>query len=618
MIPTKPNVSKIYDDRSLDFIKDLFMKYLSLLILTLTSPLYIIKANDMIPSEIKPLMNFMAPLSGSAEMVAQTNKENKKLEECIFCEKKPSQSAASLQPIFKAKEDQWTFSVMTTMTAPPDAFKKEYMESTSLALKNELNQIIRNEYSTHNDRLKAISQMCQGKNEVDRIQLASHLGSQLSVIYHYDRTNSDMKASSAEIKPEDQWNALHNRSQGQSSVSGVCRDATFTLTQFLVACGFAKKQLDIQSFKTDDGGHQIVNIRDSNGKLYTINWSELYATPEKGGVAPQPNSGNIFNGLNYTTYDADGKLVSMHRTELGNIIKSVTGGTPDDPNFQPHLLRLEAKFRDFTGNVFKAQTNYGEDATGAAIANKLKVNDFIVLSVGTAFVNNQKTAISSSGKTTKMEQNIIYFQNELEAQKSFRIYDKNDTLLNVRPYGVLSSEFYMTHTTLSKNKKSESFKNMDATITGKMGGEISGQKDNYQAWLDTRLNVVADSAGNTEFTGDRFGVGLGSSTVTAGVGYDGKKYRTTLEMQTEVSHYENRYAVSSTFLNKSANASGSIMYSVYDRGYGQRDDYVLVQAEKNFVFKRVGTVSLGVNAQIPVNGPEDAAVMATLKYHGKK
>ena len=44
----------------------------------------------------------------------------------------------------------------------------------------------------------------------------------------------------------------------------------------------------------------------------------------------------------------------------------------------------------------------------------------------------------------------------------------------------------------------------------------------------------------------------------------------------------------------------------------------MVQAEKNFVFKRVGTVSLGINAQVPVNGPEDTAVMATLKYHGKK
>lgn len=437
------------------------------------------------------------------------------------------------------------------------------------------------------------------------------------MIYDYDRTDPKKAAHNADVRPEDQWNALHGRSQGQSSVSGVCRDATFTLTQFLVACGFSKKQLNIQSFKTDDGGHQTVNIRDSKGKLYTINWSELFANPEKGGVAPKPNSGNIFNGLNYTTYDADGKLVSFHHTELGNIIKSVTGGTVDDPNYQPHLLRLEAKFRDFTGNVFQAQTNYGEVATGAAVAYKMDINDFIMLNAGTAFVKNEKLATSSTGKVTKMEQNIIYFQTELGVQKNFRIYDKNDTLLNVRPYGVMSSEFYKTQTTLQNNKTSK-FDNSDSSLTGKFGMEISGQTDNYQAWLDTRLNTVVDSAGNTEINGDHLGVGIGSTTVTAGVGHMGKKYHTTLEMQTEVSHYENRYAVSSTFLHKSANASGSIMYSVYDRGYGEREDYVLVQAEKNFVFKRVGTVSLGINAQVPVSGPEDTAVMATIKYHGKR
>lgn len=181
----------------------------------------------------------------------------------------------------------------------------------------------------------------------------------------------------------------------------------------------------------------------------------------------------------------------------------------------------------------------------------------------------------------------------------------------------MSSEFYKTQTTLQGTKKQQ-FDNTDSSMTGKLGAEISGQKDNYQAWLDTRVNMVVDSAGNTELNGDHLGVGMGSSTITAGVGYVGKKYLTTLEMQTEISHYENRYAVSSTFLNKSTNASGSIMYSVYDRGYGQRKDYVMVQAEKNFVFKRVGTVSLGINAQVLVNGPDDTAVMATLKYHGKK
>lgn len=79
----------------------------------------------------------MAPLSGSAEMVAETAQETQKLSECEFCEKKPSEPIRQLQSVFQPKKSEWSFSVMTTMTAPPDAFKKGYMEATSLQLKGE-------------------------------------------------------------------------------------------------------------------------------------------------------------------------------------------------------------------------------------------------------------------------------------------------------------------------------------------------------------------------------------------------------------------------------------------------------------------------------------------------
>lgn len=155
------------------------MNYPTLLLLNLIAA-FPSKAEEMIPKEIKPLMNFMSPLSGSAEMVADTAPETKKLNECNFCEKKQSEPARILQEVFKPKKSEWSFSVMTTMTVPPDAFNKEYMQSTSLELKGELNQIIKSNYSSHQNRLKAISQMCQGKSELDRIQLASYLGSQLA------------------------------------------------------------------------------------------------------------------------------------------------------------------------------------------------------------------------------------------------------------------------------------------------------------------------------------------------------------------------------------------------------------------------------------------------------
>lgn len=110
---------------------------------------------------------------------------------------------------------------------------------------------------------------------------------------------------------------------------------------------------------------------------------------------------------------------------------------------------------------------------------------------------------------------------------------------------------------------------------------------------------------------------LDTTTVATGITHEGKKYITTMEAQTDISYFENRYAVSASLLDKSTNSHASILYSVYDRGYGKRDDYVLVQGEKNFSFKKIGTVSIGLNAQVPLDGKYDPTIMATLKVKGR-
>ena len=106
------------------------------------------------------------------------------------------------------------------MTAPPDAFSKEYMQTTSLELKGELNQIIRSDYSSHKNRLQAISQMCKGKSELDRIQLTSYLGSQLSVIYDYDRTDPKKAAPGtirADFADSIDANAVHGSDAAETA-----------------------------------------------------------------------------------------------------------------------------------------------------------------------------------------------------------------------------------------------------------------------------------------------------------------------------------------------------------------------------------------------------------------
>lgn len=574
-------------------------------------------ATEIIPPVILPVIQFMAPLTKSAEAVAISHQEKK-----IECDTTMPE-IKTLKPVFKIplkKGDQWSFSVASSMTAPPNTIKKEYVDATTPALKSELNSVIKAKYSSHQERLNSISKMCQGKSELDKIQMAAHLGGQLSNIYDYDRTDPGKPISSAVVTPEDQWNAMSDRANGKPSVSGVCRDATLTLTQFMVACGFSKKQLGIQSFRTDDGGHQIVTIRDSNGKLYTVNWSEAYATPEKGNIASQPHSSNLNSGIHFTTYDADGKLVSQQKTELGEIIKSVSGGTIDNPHYQPHLLKLEANFRGFTANLFEANTNYGEDAQGAAFSYKDQSKDeTFFYSFGAAYVKNKnELEVSRSGKTATMEQTILYFQAEVGAQEKFKIYQNDNSLVTLKPFGLFSSEIYRTTNTTSFNPN-KSFDNSGSTFTGHVGADLTLEKDQYAAWIKAKTKLAIENSGNTELTNNniKLGVTTNGNVAAVGASHEGKKYVSSLEMQTEVSHYENRYSVSTSLFDKTTNSNGSIMYSVYDRGFGQRDDYVLIQGEKYFSFKKVASVSIGVGAQIPISGEDGPSVMATLKMKNK-
>lgn len=75
------------------------------------------------------------------------------------------------------------------MTSPPNTFTNEYMAKTGPDLKNQMNNLMKTDFKNHQDRLNSISKMCSGKSEIDRIQMASYLGSQLSNIYDYDRTD---------------------------------------------------------------------------------------------------------------------------------------------------------------------------------------------------------------------------------------------------------------------------------------------------------------------------------------------------------------------------------------------------------------------------------------------
>lgn len=48
------------------------------------------------------------------------------------------------------------------------------------------------------------------------------------------------------------------------------------------------------------------------------------------------------------------------------------------------------------------------------------------------------------------------------------------------------------------------------------------------------------------------------------------------------------------------NASYTAVYSVYDRRYGVRKDFVVIRYERDFEIDRVGTLNVGAGVQTPL------------------
>lgn len=212
------------------------------------------------------------------------------------------------------KLSPWKFSVRSTLTGPKGKLEKNFLNADQTPeLKSRLDNIIKSNFISYEDRMKSVAESCSGLSQYQRISMASMLAGRLSNIYDYSRANG---GSDAVIMPEEQWQALKS-----GTAKGVCRDASLTVSQFLLACGFRKDQVAIKSYRTEDSGHQVTSIKTPDGE-YTINWDELYKTSIPG--APEPNIPNT--GIYYTEFDPEtGKMIVQKRTELADALKLLAG-----------------------------------------------------------------------------------------------------------------------------------------------------------------------------------------------------------------------------------------------------------------------------------------------------
>lgn len=276
------------------------------------------------------------------------------------------------------------------------------------SLKNDIEDLAIN-FDNHLERKESIADLCSNKSIEEKVIMARHLSKLTSEIYDYSK--ADSKKVTEAVEPKDQWNAISLFLNNDSSVvesSGICRDMSRTVSDFLISCGVPKSCIEIQSYRSTSGGHQVVQIG-CNEEIYTINWSELYTTDNQEVINIDLNP-NIFNtGLQVTTYDPEtGEVIDSKQTELGHIMSSVVGGKTNDPFYIPQVIMLEAQYSILTLGAFKSTLLRGDELAGIKAVLEKSPFQWMHLKAGLSYARN---SIEPNGElvNSTIDQDIFYY-----------------------------------------------------------------------------------------------------------------------------------------------------------------------------------------------------------------
>lgn len=509
---------------------------------------------------------------------------------------------------FKDKDtSKWKVSIRTTMTGPKQMMNKTpSIPHYTNEIQTKMNSLIESDFASYEDRLKAVGDACRGMSNIDKITMGSLLARRLSGIYDYGRANG---GSDAAVSSEDQWKSLKS-----GNAMGVCRDASLTVSQFLLACGFNRDQIAIKSYRTQNSGHQVTSIMTPDGE-YTINWGELYN--QNSAIFAAPDPANVNTGLSYTMYDPEtGRIIETRRTELADALKYITGGRPKDPFYTPEMIVAEAAYGGYAAKVFMTETERGESVKGAAASYNQRVGDersFTELSAGIAYARSNRDVVTGS-TTTPLQQDIAYIQTDYRAQKAIPLFSSESGNISIAPQ-IGASIDMNAQRNLWKDKRSTS---IEQYMEGTVGATVYFDGSRLKSYVSGNAAVVATPRMyNNEAGGSQFGAYVDRYVVEAGASYDTGRVIASTRANMVITNLERQTSFGVGASDKKSTSSCEAVYSVYDRNYGIREDYLISRCSQNVSINRLGTVAFDVNSRVALNQDRRDVILgvgASLKF----
>lgn len=249
----------------------------------------------------------------------------------------------------------------------------------------------------------------------EKIHVASRLGGDFLSDYDSERADGKGPHAGGIVSIEEMLENLKN-----SEAGGVCRDIALAQAQVLRVLGVEKNKVYIMGYATATAHHAVLAVQDPNNpkKVVTVNYSATNAsTGVSGGSALQIEGSLVNIGAFNRIYDADGKPVEIITSEIGQILREVSGGQQKIDNQMPTytLKKVVFKTKWADGVVFEGDSSLtGDHYTGVALNREWQGRDLSHTQVGIAFINRE----GNKRANESIDQQMLYMHLRQWLEKS--------------------------------------------------------------------------------------------------------------------------------------------------------------------------------------------------------
>lgn len=266
------------------------------------------------------------------------------------------------------------------------------------------------------------------------------------------------------------------------------------------------------------------------------------------------------------------------------------------------MLVAEAAYGGFAAKVFETQDFAGNNAKGGAISYQQHYGterSFMSISYGGAYAKNERLVPYLPGDTKILNQDILFLQMETKYQKEFPLFESRNGKMSLAPSLGASGDLIISKNNFNGNNS----KSLEGYSQFNAGTTLFYDTDPVKARIGAEVVMnFTDRLYNSERDKELpAGIYVNRYSIQAGATWEKGRLVASADTNLILSKTERQAIVGLGITDKKTATSCQAIYSIYDRNYGSREDYLVTKCSKDFSVQRLGKVTIDGSTRVSLN-----------------